>query len=79
MCSYADAEQQNQLLRKKSALAEKCVAMLQEEKQLAAAAADKKNSVLQALCKKLQAEKKELMQQLQQCGSLAFEKPIFCK
>ncbi len=65
--SYADAEQQNQLLRKKSALAEKCVTMLQEEKVAAAAAAEKKNAVLQALCKKLQAEKKALLQQLAQC------------
>ena len=64
--SYADAEQQNQLLRKKSALAVKCVTMLQEEKVVAAAAAEKKNAVLQALCKKLQAEKKALLQQLAQ-------------
>jgi hypothetical protein len=41
--------------------------MLQEEKQMAAAAAEKKNAVLQALCKKLQAEKKALLQQLSQC------------
>jgi hypothetical protein len=61
-----DAEQQNQMLRKKSSLAEQCVTMLQEEKQLAAAAAEKKSAVLQALCRKLQQEKKALMQQLSQ-------------
>ncbi len=64
--SCSDAEQQNQILRKKSSLAEQCVAMLQEESKLAAASADKKSAVLQALCKKLQAEKKALMLQLSQ-------------
>jgi hypothetical protein len=64
--SCSDAEQQNQMLRKKSSLAEQCVAMLQEENKLATASADKKSAVLQALCKKLQAEKKALMLQLSQ-------------
>jgi hypothetical protein len=41
--------------------------MLQEEKQAVVASAEKKNSVLQTLCKKLQAEKKALVQQLSQC------------
>jgi hypothetical protein len=66
------------MLRKKSALAEQCVALLQEEKQLATASAEKKNAVLQTLCKKLQAEKKALVLQLSQCV-VAYTLLRFCR
>jgi deoxycytidylate deaminase len=52
---------------RRCALAEKCVAMLQEEKHAVVALAEKEISVLQTLCKKLQAEKEALLQQLSPC------------
>lgn len=41
--------------------------MLQEEKHAVVALAEKEISVLQTLCKKLQAEKEALLQQLSPC------------